>query len=51
MEVGDKERRARPGWFILDGGRQGQLGFILNTILDGTLACPVIRRGARGRQG
>ena len=27
MEVGDKERRARLGWFVLDGGRQGQLGF------------------------
>jgi hypothetical protein len=27
MEVGDKERRARTGWFVLDGGRQGQLGF------------------------
>jgi hypothetical protein len=27
MEVGDKERRARPGCFILDGGRHGPLGF------------------------
>jgi hypothetical protein len=27
MEVGDKKRRARPSWFIIDGGRQGQLGF------------------------
>jgi hypothetical protein len=27
MEVGDKERRARPGWFVLDGGRHGPLGF------------------------
>lgn len=27
MEVGDKERRARTGRFVLDSGRQGQLGF------------------------
>jgi hypothetical protein len=27
MEVEDKERRARLGWFVLDGGRHGPLGF------------------------
>jgi hypothetical protein len=27
IEVGDKDKRARPGWFVLDGDRQGQLGF------------------------
>jgi hypothetical protein len=27
MEVEDKEMRARPGWFVLDGGPHGPLGF------------------------
>jgi hypothetical protein len=43
MEVGDKEKRARPGWFVLDGGRQGQLGFHARWLNWS--------RGRRGRQG
>jgi hypothetical protein len=43
MEVGDKEKRARPGWFVLDGGRQRQLGFRARWLNWS--------HGRRGRQG
>jgi hypothetical protein len=44
MEVGDKEKRVRPGWFVLDGGRQRQLGFRMWWL---NWSCG--RRGHRGR--
>jgi hypothetical protein len=43
MEVGDKEKRARPSWFILHWGRQGQLGFRTRWLNWS--------RGRRGRRG